>query len=242
MEECNKQHVQLPNDMTLDVKPKDLLIYVSIKRHQNSQTKKAYPALTTICAESGASINSVRKSIENLKKAGYITVDKIKGKNVYSFSEYKTFEPFSYDFLDHKELSFEEKSYILASQQYMYKDIEGEGKISLTNDELANKINVTERSVIKYNNSLERKGYLVKCQSNLRDLETGCKKEIKIFDLNKMMQGIVWVLKNHEERITNNEEEINKLKEEVKSLKKTNKLLQNALEEKSKKEPVQFIL
>lgn len=69
----NKQHVQLPNSMTKDdIKPKDLLIYVTIKRHVNKETKRAFPALTTICAESGASINVVRESIKRLENAEYL--------------------------------------------------------------------------------------------------------------------------------------------------------------------------
>lgn len=234
--ENNLQHVQLPNNMTLDVKPKDLLVYVTIKRHQDSETKKAFPSLVTISAESGASINAVRKSIKDLEKSNYITIEKIKNKNIYSFNEYKSFEPFSYEFLDNKDLSCDEKSYILAAQQYMYKDIEGEGKISYTNEELANKINMSERSVIRYNNSLERKGLLTKVKSELRDLETGCAKEIKIFDLNKMLQGIIWILKNHEDRITANEENIellnnrmNKYESENRELKHENKLLKEEI-------------
>lgn len=227
--EDNLQHVQLPNNMTLDVKPKDLLVYVTIKRHQDSKTKKAFPSLVTISAESGASINAVRKSIKDLEKSNYITIEKIKNKNIYSFNEYKSFEPFSYEFLDNKDLSCDEKSYILAAQQYMYKDIEGEGKISYTNEELARKINITEQTVVKYNNSLERKGLLTKVKSELRDLETGCAKEIKIFDLNKMLQGIIWILRNHEDRITANEENIELLKNTVESLNKENKLLKEEI-------------
>ena len=227
--ENNLQHVQLPNNMTLDVKPKDLLVYVTIKRHQDSETKKAFPSLVTISAESGASINAVRKSIKDLEKSNYITIEKIRNKNIYSFNEYKSFEPFSYEFLDNKDLSCDEKSYILAAQQYMYKDIEGEGKISYTNEELARKINITEQTVVKYNNSLERKGLLTKVKSELRDLETGCAKEIKIFDLNKMLQGIIWILRNHEDRITANEENIELLKNTVESLNKENKLLKEEI-------------
>ena len=100
MENINKQHVQLPNNMTLDVKPKDLLIYVTIKRHMNKETKKAFPALTTICAESGASINAVRESIKKLEKFEYLKVEKDGRKNVYVFTTYKNFEPFSYDSWD----------------------------------------------------------------------------------------------------------------------------------------------
>lgn len=231
--------------MTLDVKPKDLLIYVTIKRHQNSETKKAYPALTTICAESGASINSVRKSIDRLKEAEYIKVEKEGRKNIYIFNDYKNFEPFSYEFLDNKDLSYEEKSYILASQQYMFKDIRGEGKISMSNTELAKKINTSESSIIRYNNSLERKGILIKVQATIKDLETGCCKEIKIFNLNKIMQQIVWILRNHEDRLINVENRIDmlektnqKLLKENESLEKENILLKKKLE----KEPINYTM
>lgn len=242
MEKVDKQHVQLPNDMTLDVKPKDLLIYVTIKRHMNNTTKKAYPALTTICTESGASINAVRESIKRLVEHEYINIEKDGRKNVYVFTSYKSFEPFSYDFLDKEDLSFEEKSYIIAAQQYMYKDIEGQGKISLTNEELSNKINLTERSIIKYNKSLENKGYLLKIPATIKELETGCCKELKIFDLSKMMQQIIWILKNHEERITDNTTRIEKLENQLRSYKHENDLLREELTNLKKKESDVFLL
>lgn len=247
--ENNLQHVQLPNNMTLDVKPKDLLVYVTIKRHQDSQTKKAFPSLVTISAESGASINAVRKSIKDLEANNYISIEKIRNKNIYSFNEYKNFEPFSYEFLDNKDLSCEEKSYILAAQQYMYKDIEGEGKISFTNGELAKNINLTEQTIIKYNNSLERKGLLTKVKSELKDLETGCAKEIKIFDLNKMLQGIIWILKNHEDRITTNEENIESLnkrmdryEKENREIKHENTLLKEEINKLKKNKEYNYVL
>lgn len=227
------QHVQIPNDMTLDVKPKDLVIYASIKRHQNKETKQAFPTLTTISVESGASINTVRSCIKNLEEKEYIKVIKKGKKNIYEFSPYKNFEPFSYDFLDKEDLSFEEKSYILASQQYMYKDVEGIGKISMSNEELSNKINISENTIIKYNNSLERKGYLTKIDSELRDFETGCKEQIKIFDLKKLMQSIVWVLKNHEERISNNEETIQNQGKTIELLQRKIEKLEKQLNNKS---------
>ena len=235
MENKNLQHVQVPNGMTLDVKPRDLLVYATIKRHQNKDTKKAYPSLIVISSESGLSINTIRDSISRLEKHNYITIEKKSNKNIYSFNQYKEFEPFSYEFLDNKELTPDQKSYILATQQYMYKDIKGEGVISYTNQELADKINISESSIIRYNNSLERNGFLTKVQSKIKDMETGCYKEIKIFNLNKMLQQIVWVLKNHEDRITNNEKEIEAIKHE-------NKLLKEEIEKLKQKESYKFIM
>lgn len=61
----NKRHVQLPTEKS-DLEPKDQLIYLSIKRFMNSETKTAFPSLKTISEVSGASIPTIRKSIERL--------------------------------------------------------------------------------------------------------------------------------------------------------------------------------
>ena len=51
----NKQHVQLPNNMTLEaiLTPQDLLVYISIKRYMNKDTKEAFPSLLTISSQPG---------------------------------------------------------------------------------------------------------------------------------------------------------------------------------------------
>jgi len=125
----SKQHVQLPNDMTKgkELAPKDLLIYVCIKKHQNKDTKTCFPSLETIMKLSSSSKPTVLKAIDNLKRLGYIQVTKDGRKNVYSFNPYKNFEPFSTDFLEKEDLSANEKAYLIATQQYMFKDIEGFG-------------------------------------------------------------------------------------------------------------------
>ena len=76
MEE-NKRHVQVPNDMTKTnvISPKDLLIYTAIKRYANKDGI-SYPSLKRISEDSGAAINTVRKSIYILEREGYIEIDK----------------------------------------------------------------------------------------------------------------------------------------------------------------------
>ena len=135
--EKNKRHVQVPNDMTIThtISPKDLLIYTAIKRYANKDGI-SYPSLKRISEDSGAAINTVRKSLAILEKEGYIEIDKSKKNNVYHCKKYDNFEPFSYEFLDKKDLSFTDKAYCIASQQYMIKD-NNEGKISFTNKELS---------------------------------------------------------------------------------------------------------
>lgn len=222
------KHVQLPNDMTTDANltPQDLLIYVAIKRYMNKDTKEAFPSLQTICSKSGASVNTVRKCIANLEKEKYFTITKEGRKNIYTFSDYKKFEPFSYDFLDKEDLTFTEKAYIIASQQYMYKDEQGFGKITLSGQDLSKKINMPESTISKCNKSLTAKDYLSIIKCNKRDQETGVVIQEKIFHLDELGQAVIWALHNHEERISNNEKtldlalnEIAKLRAELSELK-----------------------
>lgn len=86
----DKQHVQLPNGMAgSDLEPKDQLIYLTIKRHSNANPNKCFPSLATIAKESGACVNTVRKSIEKLVDKEYLIVEKFGKRQRYKFSEYK---------------------------------------------------------------------------------------------------------------------------------------------------------
>lgn len=226
-EQKSLQHVQLPNDMTMtkELDPKDLLIYVCIKRFMNKETKECFPSLETIVEISGVSKPTVRKSIEKLKEKKYIEVRREGRKNIYKFNSYKNFEPFSYSFLDKKDLSPNEKAYLIVSQQFMFKDIEGEGKISYSDTQLAEKINMSYNSVTKYNKSLKEKGYLDIIKTSKKDTTTGLYVQEKLFHLNELEQAIVFALQNHEERIGKTESDIELLKRQMKILLEENRQL-----------------
>lgn len=214
----SKQHVQLPVESeNSDLAPKDQLIYLSIRRFMNGKTKIAWPSLKAISQASGACIPTIRNSIKVLEEKDYLKVVKEGRSQKYVFNELKKFEPFSYDFLDNKDLSFTEKAYIVASQQYMYKDVEGVGKVSFTNKELSEKINMPEATISKANRSLVRKNYLTVVKNESRDLDSGCRTDTKLFQLNKLGQAVIWLLKDHEDRINENTEDIKGLKETVKN-------------------------
>lgn len=216
MEE-SKKHIQLPNDMALsDLEPKDLLVYVTIKRYMNKTTKEAYPSLRLISEKSGYSVGTIRKCINQLEVKGYITVSKVNKKNVYKFSDYKNFEPFSYEFLDNELLSANEKAYLLVSQQHMFKE-EGVGKMSYTTRELADKINVSQSTIVKNNKSLEDKGFLTQIKSRN---SSGEQSIVKIFNLLELGQAIVFTLQDHEERISENEKTLKMALKEIEALKK----------------------
>ena len=78
MEKVNKQHVQLPNNLINinPITPKDLVIYLAIRRFLNGKTGECFPSLATISKKSGAAINTVRKSIDVLERTGYLIIIK----------------------------------------------------------------------------------------------------------------------------------------------------------------------
>lgn len=215
MEQENKnlQHTQIPNEMgSAHLDPKDQYIYVIIKSYQNEKTKKCFPSLQEIANKSKASIPTVRESIKRLIEAKYISVEKIGRKNYYSFSEYKKFEPISPDFISNPNLSFTTKAYLVATQQYMYKDIENIGKLSFSNVALSQQINMPESTIRKCNAELASKDYLTILKNESKDIQTGCKTDTKLYDLNKLGQAVIWAICNHEDRIQQNTEDINTLK------------------------------
>lgn len=220
----NKQHVQLPNN-SLDLEPKDKLVYLSIRRYMNKNTKIAFPSLQTISNVSGASIPTIRKIISKLETLDYFEVIKKGRGQEYKFNELKSFEPFSYEFLDRKDISFTAKSYLIATQEFMYKDVENYGKISYSDREMVDKINMPHSTISKCNKELENLGYLSIITNKNRELDTGCNKKTKIYHLAKLGQAIIWTLQNHENRLNDHDDRIQKLENMINKLTEENKKL-----------------
>lgn len=193
------KHTQVPNNMLSDsgLTPKDILIYATIKSHMNNKTRSCFPSINTIVKESGVSKSTVIKCIKNLENNNYFKIKKKGRSNLYVFSKYDKFEPFSEEFLKRDDILPNEKAYIMATQQMMFKDLEGYGKISYNNTELSKIINLDKRSIDKYDQSLEEKGFLTKLSLLSKD-ESGLQKDEKIFHLNSLGQAVIWLLKKHE--------------------------------------------
>lgn len=213
-QEESLQHIQVPNEMAEhDLCPKDIFIYTIIKSH-NSKDNRCFPSLATLSKESGISIPTIRKSINKLEISGYLKIKKIGKCNYYYFNSYKTFEPISPELIKNKTITTNSKSYVIATQQHMFKDIQNYGKLSTTNRELSKLINMPESTIRKCNNELKQKGYLIEVNNKSID-NSGFKTKTKIFNLAKLGQAIIWKLKDHEEKIDKNTKEINQLKEIV---------------------------
>lgn len=198
-----------------DLDPKDKLIYIAIRRYMNKSTLEAFPSYATITKDTGAAAKTIKKCVDNLVKEDYLHTRRDGRRLIYVFNNKKQFEPFSYDFLDKPELSFTEKSYIVASQQYMFKD-SNEGRIEYSNKELSILIKMPEATISKCNRSLERKGFL-----------SGASELAKRFQLRELDQLFVWKFKEQDERIDKNESDIADLRKEIEELKKENAALRN---------------
>lgn len=213
MKPKKNQYTPLPNDMTKNktLTPKDLLVYLYIKAHKNKDTKKAFPSFRTLSEESGASINTLRECVKNLELAGKIIITKKGRQNIYTFPDFDDgFEPFSCKFLYKKDLTFSEKAQLVGTQQYLFKD-NGKGILQYSNRKMAELLNMPESTFRKNVNSLTEKGY-IETETSI-DAFTGLPTTKKIYNLTKLEQTIIFILKNHEDRLTKQEKEFQEFKD-----------------------------
>ena len=214
------------------ISPREQLVYAVLHSYDNPE-HKVFPSLDKLAERSQLSVPTVRASLKILEDAGYIKIEKKGRKNYYTFSKYLNFEPFSDEFLDNKDITPTTKAYLVAAQQFMYKDVEGLGKLSYSNRVMSEHINMPESSIRKCNKELEKKNYL----TVIKNASLG---DTKIFNLNDLGQAIIWALQNHEERITQNTEKVADLEKRMevleKQLKSKDELLAKLLKSKSQQD------
>lgn len=214
-----EQHLQLPNELIKveTIAPKDLVVYLALKSFENWNTHTAFPSLEKVAKLCSCTSKTVSTSIKRLEASDFLEVKKQGRGKLYVFKKYENFECFSLDFLKNENLTFQEKAYLVAQQQFLIKD-NGLGKTTYSSYEMSDKIHMPPSTIRKCDNSLIAKNYLTIVPTNVKDKETGLLKREKIFDLEKFGQAVVFVLQNHEDSIES-------LKEDVEDLKKTVKLL-----------------
>ena len=216
----SNQFVILPKKENGELLQKyEILVYVAIRYNMNAKTMTAHPSLQTIADRTGCSIPSIRKIIKNIVAKKYMTVEIKKGiGTIYTFSNEKSFEPFSYEFLDNPKLTKAEKLHILCTQQYMFKE-NGIGKITYSDAELSEKTGLNRHTISKTNQSLIEKGFAEQIILRSKNPETGLMDKETVFNLNELGQAIVFKLKEHQDRIDKHDEEIEELKRTVAELK-----------------------
>lgn len=216
----SNQFVILPKKENGELLQKyEILVYVAIRYNMNAKTMTAHPSLQTIADRTGCSIPLIRKIIKDIVAKKYMTVEIKKGiGTIYTFSNEKSFEPFSYEFLDNPNLTKAEKLHILCTQQYMFKE-NGVGKVTYSDAELSEKTGLNRHTISKTNQSLIEKGFAEQIILRSKNPETGLMDKETIFHLNELGQAIVFKLKEHEDRIDKHDEEIEELKRTVAELK-----------------------
>ena len=215
MENKKEQFVIYPHNGEVgdNLTPADKLIYLTIRRYINPKSLECFVSYKQITKDCGAAAETIKKSVDKLVQEGYLKTRKEGRKIVYTFNNQKKFEAFSYDFLDKKDLTFTEKAYLVASRQYMFKDIDSnECRIAYTNKELAKIINSSESMISRYNTSLEKKGYL-----------EDSKALIKKFNLRELDKLFVWKLGEHEEKLKEHDREFDDIKIRLAKIEEANK-------------------
>lgn len=223
--ECNIKcttfvnYVLVPNGMDEQgLRPVDQYVYAILKSFNGSDG--CFPSQQSIADRSKISVPTISKVINKLVKEGYVCTEIRHRHTYYTFPEFDMYEPFSPEFLKNDDITPTTKAYIVAAQQYMFKDEEGIGKMSYSYRELSDKLNMPVMTIHDCDKELKRKKYLTLLDEKVRDIETGCKKKLKIFNLSDLGQAVIWKLKEHEERITNNEQDIAELKKKCERLEK----------------------
>lgn len=249
------KHTEIPhqidalrNDHSLE--HGDKLIYASIRRYMNADTRECFPAIGTIASKLKCSTRKVMDAIKRLVSVGLIEKSSSGKKNCYKFpkSEFdKQFEMFTDAFLD-MDLPLNVKEYYMDIQQYLYGKDTGVGKCSLSNAELARRTGWTSISIKKYNTILIERGLLEEESSCANTDEAGFPLIIKSFDLQGLNQAHLWAKKvtaavmKHEQEIQEIKEqatkqqaiyesEINNLKKEITKIQKELALARNKTSE-----------
>jgi len=208
-----KQHIELPSEKeNSELTPKDKLIYLALKSFENGETHDCFPSLAKISERCGASEPTIRKSLKLLESEGYIKIEDInKRKKRYTFSPYKKFECFSYDFLYNNDLTFTEKSYLAASQEFMLNKESGKGEIDYSSYELSTKINMPPSTIRKCENSLQSKNYMEIVYKAKDDLIRNNHKGTKYYLFAEYNKAVCEAIITHENRLNTVEERIDNL-------------------------------
>lgn len=222
-----EQFTQLPAGEKNVLTPIEKLIYLYLRKYMNEETKMSFPSQERLARESGLSRPTIAKAINGLIDLNYIEKLPVNGKVThYRFKKLLKFEPFSYKFLDNKDIKPLDKAYIVAAQEFMFKDEEGKGKITYSNRKLGELINMPCQTISKCNQSLAKQKALSLSTNNDGEM-------VKTFNLDDLGQAIIWKLKEHEELLDDHEDRLAKLEE---ANKKQQELIDKLLKEKEDKE------
>lgn len=218
-----QQFVKVPNNLAVDSELNllDTLVYATLKKFVNSETKEAWPSSKKLSELTGLSKPTVLNALQRLTDLQYVYKRTEGRKNFYTFNDQKGFEPISYDFLEMKELTPTEKAVQIRMQHLQF--LEGEENVcKMSESEISSIINVPKSTLGNTLASMEKKGFL---ERKPVLTSKGVIVQGKYFKLNALQQAIVIELTNQNKRITETELTLNKAIQRIEALEK--ELLQN---------------
>lgn len=189
------KHTEVPNEISNlrdrnQLEHGDKIIYATIRRYMNKETRDCFPSINTIAVKLNCSKTKVLSAIKRLLDTELLEKHIDGRKNHYKFplTEFdKHFEMFTDEFLD-LDLPLNVKEYYMDIQSFLYGKESGVGKCSFSNAELARRTGWTTVSVKKYNTILIEKGLLSEEVTNATD-ESGLPIIQKAFNLTGLHQA-----------------------------------------------------
>lgn len=238
------KHTQVPNSQENEykiLKIGDRLVYCALKRYMNKDTFSSYPKIETIAEDCGCSVGFVKLSVERLIKVGWLKVTRRPGaSNVYVFTRPEKFEMFSDDFFK-LDLDYRLKDFYIQLQQYLLKDpVNNRAYIRLTNNEIADKLHLSLKTVQKYVYLLKANNIIEERITSLINPETHCEIIEKVFNLSKIEQAFLYKIVEHDKDIQNAKKDIQETKDEVSELKERVAELERLLNKRTWNGPVSF--
>lgn len=224
------QHVQVPHGLCKgQIDYQVLGLYAYLRRYMNKDTYSTFVSLRTLQGETKLSIPTIQKYLNILEEEDHIKI--IKGEkrcNIYVFNKgsslySKGFEMYTFEFIKNKDIPFKEKCALIAFQERMMNKDSGRGTISSTPLEMSNILNTSFSTYKRIKKDLINNNWITIMKSNVKDSETGCKKNIYTFDLEAIGQAVLFNQKKiaeHDEMLHEMQEEIKRLNHEVKLLQK----------------------
>lgn len=224
------QHVQVPHGLCKgQIDYQVLGLYAYLRRYMNKDTYSTFVSLRTLQGETKLSIPTIQKYLNILEEEDHIKI--IKGEkrcNIYVFNKgsslySKGFEMYTFEFIKNKDIPFKEKCALIAFQERMMNKDSGRGTISSTPLEMSNILNTSFSTYKRIEKDLINNNWITIMKSNVKDSETGCKKNIYTFDLEAIGQAVLFnrkKIEEHDEMLHEMREEINNLTHELKILQK----------------------
>lgn len=229
MEHSKNQHVQVPNSVSLPDTRKDgrtvrkeyndLNTYAQLKKYMNSQTKMAIVSIARLAQDCEMSNQGVVNSLKRLEESGDIEKHKAGKCNAYKFNtKSEKFEMYDFEFLKNKNLTSQQKSFMIAVQKHLYVDKEtGIAKTTYSDKELAERTGISESTIYRRVSELIDNNFISK---RLTSDEAGNSCEALEFNLPKFGQFVLCKIEQHDIIIAQQQMELNRLKDEMTMMKK----------------------